>query len=68
MDFLLSEQGEIALARSRSRQLPLGPVDLAELPGEVRQLMVHVKQGYDLSAVRAASGACLDWLRAEYAR
>ena len=36
VDFLLSEETEIALARSKSRQIPLGPVAAKYLPHDTR--------------------------------
>ena len=38
VDFLLSEETELTMARSSSRQIPLGPVEKQDLPNEVQQL------------------------------
>ena len=65
-DFLLSEEVETRLANSRSRQIPLGPVDENALPKEVRQLTTAASQGIDLTALQNAHAACLEWLQAEY--
>lgn len=67
-DFLLSAETELTLARSKSRQIPLGPVDDAQLPADVRRMRPWVKSGYDLSTIGNAREECLDWLRAEYLR
>lgn len=66
VEFLLSAETELALAASESRQIPLGPVNDAKLPEEVRTLQKWAKQGYDLSELAAARSECLDWLQAEY--
>ena len=33
------EMGALALAKSKSRQIPLGPVDIAQLPPDVQKVM-----------------------------
>ena len=68
VDFLLSEETELALANSKSRQIPLGPVPAEQLPAEVRELMEWAKEGVDLSRLGPARAACLAWLKAEYLR
>jgi len=65
-DFLLSAQTELALARSKSRQIPLGAVDEALLPAEVRELMPHAAHGYPLTDLLTARNECLAWLKGEY--
>jgi iron(III) transport system substrate-binding protein len=67
VDYLLSEETETALAHSASRQIPLGPVNLAALPGDVRQLLPLVQESFPLKeeAFRARA-ECLAWLKAEY--
>ena len=65
-DFLLSAQAELSLARSKSRQIPLGPLDESQLPQEVRELMPHVAQGYPLNDLLTARNDCLAWLKGEY--
>ena len=67
VDFLLSEQIELELARSQSRQIPLGPVDRAELPEEVVPLADWAEESADLTNLGAARQACLEWLLLEYA-
>lgn len=66
VDFLLSTETELALARSSSRQVPLGPVDESELPKEVRRLSKWAADGYDLNGLAKSHDSCLRWLLAEY--
>ena len=68
VDYLLSEECELALANSRSRQVPLGPVDEARLPEEVRELAKWAAKGYPLSSLSRARAECLGWLKREYLR
>ena len=68
VDFLLSEETELALARSKSRQIPLGPVPTDQLPAKVRELVQWAKDGIDLRSLGPARAACLDWLKSEYLR
>ncbi len=65
-DFLLSAKTELALARSKSRQIPLGPVDETQLPTEIRELLPHAARGYPLTALLKSRNECLAWLKAEY--
>ena len=66
VDFLLSEETELALARSKSRQIPLGPVAADRVPAEVRELMEWAKDGVDLSKLGPVRAECLAWLKSEY--
>jgi iron(III) transport system substrate-binding protein len=68
VDFLLSEETELALAKSKSRQIPLGPVPRDRLPAEVRELTQSAEDGVDLTALGAARAECLAWLKSEYLR
>ncbi|MCA8957713.1 MAG: ABC transporter substrate-binding protein, partial [Planctomycetes bacterium] len=68
VDYLASAEGELALARSRSRQVPLGPVDNEALPAEVRALVPAARRGYRFRTLAASSAACLQFLKAEYVR
>jgi iron(III) transport system substrate-binding protein len=68
IDYLLSPGNELALARSKSRQVPLGPVDEQQVPAEVRELARSVPQGYDLRTLEAARRECVEWLKAESLR
>jgi iron(III) transport system substrate-binding protein len=67
IDFLLSAETELALARSGSRQIPLGPVDEAQLPEEVRALREPASHGLPLDGLLQARNDCLAWLKTEYA-
>ncbi len=67
-DFLLSEETELALARSKSRQIPLGPVAEDALPPEVRELRQWSQNAFPLSDLGPAREECLAWLKAEYLR
>ena len=66
VDFLLSQETELALARSSSRQIPLGQVEKSKLPQEVRQLAEWATDGYDLNQLTETYPSCLEWLLAEY--
>lgn len=68
IDYLGSAEVELKLARSKSRQIPLGPVSDEELPAEVRQLKVWAADGVDLRPLLNARRECLQWLRSEYVR
>ena len=66
VDFLLSAEVETRLANSRSRQIPLGPVDEQKLPEAVRVLADAARDGVDLNGLREAHAECLNWLLSEY--
>ncbi len=66
VDFLLSEETELALARSKSRQIPLGPVPAEQLPAEVRELALWAIDSVDLTRLGPARAECLAWLKSEY--
>ena len=68
VDFLLSAETELALARSKSRQIPLGPVPADQVPAEVRELAEWAKAGVDLTQLGPARAECLAWLKGEYLR
>ena len=65
VDFLLSEKCELALASAKSRQIPLGPVDAARLPDDVKQLQRWAADGVPLGDLARASTECLVWLKSE---
>jgi iron(III) transport system substrate-binding protein len=65
VDYLASTETELALARSKSRQVPLGPVNIDDLPADVRPLYEWAKDGADLSHLLPARRECLKWLRGE---
>jgi len=68
VDYLLSEKVELQLARSPSRQIPLGRVDVDALPEEVQQLMAWAEDAVDLACLDSSYSECLQWLQAEYLR
>lgn len=67
VDYLTSAATELRLARSKARQIPLGPVCQEDLPAEVRRLADWAADGVDLRPLLPARQACLEWLRQEYA-
>ncbi len=68
VDFLLSAETELALARSKSRQIPLGPVLADQVPAEVRELQAPAQLGVPLTGLLPARNECLSWLKAEEVR
>jgi len=68
VDFLLSAETELALARSKSRQIPLGPVPEDQVPIEVRELRRFAVDGVPLTNLSTARTECLAWLKEEYVR
>lgn len=68
IDFLASAETEIALARSKARQIPLGPVDEAQLPQDVKDLAKWSGDGIDLRPLLPARRECLKWLKDEYVK
>jgi len=66
VDFLLSEETELALANSKSRQIPLGTVPAEKLSNEVRELTQWARDGVDLAPLGPARKECLAWLKSEY--
>ena len=68
VDYLLSADVELALAGSAARQIPLGTVDLTQLPRDVRRLSDWAEDAYPLQQAAAAQRECLQWLKSEYLR
>ena len=66
VDFLLSEKTELALAKSPSRQIPLGRPGNQQLPREVQQLVTWARDGCDLNSLAESRHDCLTWLLREY--
>jgi iron(III) transport system substrate-binding protein len=64
-DYLLSAETELALAGSRSRQVPLGPVDESALPEQVREIRSWLTRAVPLTELGPARQACLHWLQQE---
>jgi iron(III) transport system substrate-binding protein len=67
VDYLVSAETELKLARSRARQIPLGPVEESQVPDDVRRLRGWALDGLDLRALLDDRRAVVEWLRAEYA-
>ena len=68
VDYLLSAKTELRLARSESRQVPLGPVPERDLPEAVRPLVAWGQDGADLRPLLADRQAVVRWLKAEFLR
>ncbi len=68
VDWLLSSESELAMARSPSRQIPLGTVDESKVPSDVKQLRAWASDGFDLKRTAQSQAACLEWLKSEYLR
>ena len=66
VDYLLSQRVELELARSKSRQIPLGSADDSQLPDEVRQLKQWTANPYPLSGLVDDRAATVTWLKSEY--
>lgn len=66
VDYLLSAEVELALARGAARQIPLGDVDESQLPDDVRMLREWSKDAYPLTGLHDARLECLEWLKSEY--
>lgn len=65
VDYLASAETELRLARSKSRQIPLGPVGNAEVPHDVQRLQTWAADSFDLRGLLPEREACLAWLRQE---
>ena len=63
IDYLTSADTELALARSKSRQVPLGPVPEDQLPEEVRAMRPWVAQSVPLPPLSKSRTECLSWLK-----
>jgi len=68
VDYLLSEEVEIKLARSQSRQIPLGEINWKQVPESVREFQKYIKQGYPLSNLVEQRAKTLAWLKSEYVK
>lgn len=67
VDYLLSKEVELRLARSEARQVPLGDVGGEELPEQVQALVEPARQGMDLSAAAKLRQPVLEYLTNAYA-
>ena len=66
IDFLLSEDTEIALAQSKARQIPLGSVDETKIPDDVKPLKQWAMNSVTLTKAAEVNQQVLDWLTAEH--
>jgi len=66
VDFLASAETELALAKSKARQIPLGEVETSLIPMEVQNLTAWSREGIDLRGLLPARRECLEWLKTEY--
>lgn len=66
VDFLTSAETELALAKAKSRQIPLGPVDAAQLPEDVRNLAEWARDGIDLRSLLPERRECVKWLQTDF--
>ncbi len=66
VDYLLSEEVELKLAQSQSRQIPLGEVDWKQVPEEVSAYRPHIKNAYPLLNLVKQREKTLAWLKSEY--
>ncbi len=68
VDYLLSAGTELRLAKSKSRQVPLGPVSDSDLPDEVRPLIAWGAEGADLRPLLPERRQVVNWLKSEKLR
>lgn len=66
VDYLTSADVELALARAKSRQVPLGPIDQSQLPEDVKVLVPWASDAVDLRPLLPARRECLKWLQEEF--
>lgn len=64
--YLLSEEVEIMLANSASRQIPLGLVDETQLPADLQPLLNWTADGVSLEGAAQQDQEVLSWLSQEY--
>jgi len=68
VDFLLSANSDLALAKSGSRQAPVHPgVSGSDLPPEMAGIQEWAKDAADLSGLTTSRDECLAWLQKEFA-
>ena len=66
VDYLLSAETELALAKSKARQIPLGAVDESKLPEAVRRLRGWAEKSHPAILSSESRQATLKWLKSEY--
>jgi iron(III) transport system substrate-binding protein len=64
--YLISEEVEIMLANSASRQIPLGPVNETLLPADLQPLLKWAADGVSLDGAAQHDQEVLRWLSQEY--
>lgn len=68
VDYLTSAASELRMARSKSRQIPLGTdVASADIPDDVQPLTEWAQRSVDLRGLAPARAECLAWLSEEFA-
>jgi iron(III) transport system substrate-binding protein len=68
IDFLLSAESDLALAKSGSRQAPVHTdLTAADLPAEIAEMHGWADEAADLSGLTQSRDECLDWLLKEFA-
>ena len=66
VDYLLSEEVEIKLAQSQSRQIPLGTVNWDKVPESVKEYRPYIMNAYSLVNLVKQRKETLAWLKSEY--
>lgn len=66
VNYLLSAKTELALARSTSRQIPLGPVPETQIPADVQDLALWARDSVDLNGLLEHRRSCVAWLKEVY--
>lgn len=64
--YLVSEEVEILLANSASRQIPLSPVDETQLPADLQPLLEWAADGVSLDGAAQHDQEVLNWLSQEH--
>ena len=67
VDYLLSQKVELKLARSQSRQIPLGRIAGESVPEEIQQLAAWAADSVTVQESYHAREPCLAWLKGIYA-
>jgi iron(III) transport system substrate-binding protein len=62
IQYLISEEVELALANSTSRQIPLGAVDANRIPADVQRLSEWAKDSVSMDGVPEQQIEVLNWL------
>jgi len=66
IDYLLSAEVELKLAKSQSRQIPLGDVNWEQVPEEVSKFRISIEKAYPLANLVKQREITLAWLKSEY--